>query len=68
MLISSLVFAGWAFCSLVSVALSDLEKGVMAPCFPVGNSSGIQIGVATGAFWVKCVSRYRKLTLGTYMG
>ena len=52
---------------MVSVALSDLEKGAMARCFPVGNSV-IQIGVAPGAFWVKCVSRYRKLTLGTYTG
>lgn len=47
---SGLIFVGWAFCSLVSVAVASWKEIVVAVCYLVGNASQILSDLATGGF------------------
>lgn len=47
MLIFGLVFDGWVFWSMVSVAVSSSQEDVVAVCCHIGNYSEILLGVGT---------------------
>lgn len=55
MLIFGLVFVGWMFCSVVSVAFSSSKEGVVAVMPAWKFFWGHLIGMATGGFRGKYV-------------
>lgn len=51
---SSLVFDGWVFCHLVSLAFSGSQKDAVTVCSLVGNFSEILLGEGTVIYSKMC--------------